>query len=88
MAKSNAEIQAAYRQRHLKDEAGKCERINTLVSVHAKRALERLATHYGVTQREALERLLAKAEKAVANKLDGQQQTDYYEKRGRQSGKG
>lgn len=52
MAKSNAERQAAYRKRH----AGECERLNTMISAQAKRALEQLAGHYGVAQREVLER--------------------------------
>lgn len=56
MAQSSAERQAAYRQRHLKDETGTGERINLVVDQHAKLALERLATHYAVTQRAMLER--------------------------------
>ncbi len=43
MTKSNAERQAAYRQRNLKSEDGNSERLNMLVDVHAKRTLERLA---------------------------------------------
>ena len=62
MAKSNAERQAAYRVRHLKDEGGKGERLNLVIDVHAKCALERLAACYGVTQRAILERMLREAE--------------------------
>jgi hypothetical protein len=51
MVTSNAKRQSAYRKRHLHDEDGNCERINQLVSLHAKKALERLAKCYGVTQR-------------------------------------
>ena len=64
MAKSNAERQAAYRTRHLKDENGKGERLNLVIDLQAKRTLERLATCYGVTQRAMLERILVEAERA------------------------
>lgn len=47
MAKSNAERQAVYRARHLKDEGGTGERLNLVIDLHAKRALERLAVCYG-----------------------------------------
>jgi hypothetical protein len=55
MAKSNAQRQSDYRVRHLKDVDGQAERLNLLVNLHAKRALERLAACYAVTQREVLE---------------------------------
>lgn len=81
MSKTNAERQAAYRARHLKDEHGKGERLNTLIDLHAKRALERLAACYGVTQRAMLERLLAQAEllalQEASNLPNGQ--ADYYD---------
>jgi hypothetical protein len=47
MAKSAAQRQAEYRARLTQGE-GTDERLNTLVTVQAKRALERLATCYGV----------------------------------------
>ena len=52
MAQTNATRQAAYRQRHLHDEGGTGERLNVVIDLHAKRALERLASCYGVTQRQ------------------------------------
>src|SRR3712207_2935692 len=55
MSKSNAERQAEYRRRHLHDPEGKLERINVLVSLQAKRQLERLASYYGATKRERSE---------------------------------
>jgi len=80
MAKSNAERQAAYRARHLKGEDGTGERLNLVIDLHAKRALERLAVCYGVTQREALERLVLDAERAALDKVAAQPtgHTDYY----------
>jgi hypothetical protein len=81
MPKTNAERQAAYRRRHLKEMNGMLERLNMLLSLHAKRQLERLAACYGVTQRRFLERLLAEAERAALDRLPANAQDDYYEKR-------
>jgi hypothetical protein len=69
MARTNAERQAAYRQRHLKDIDGALERLNTLVSLQAKRQLECLAACHDVTQRSVLERVLAEAERAPLDTL-------------------
>lgn len=83
MAKTNAQRQAAYRQRHLIAEDGGAERINLLVSLSAKRKLERLAACYGVTQRALLERLLTDAERALLDRLEveGRAIGDYYDKK-------
>lgn len=69
MAQSNSERQAAYRARHLKDEGGQGERLNLVIDLHAKRALERLANCYGVTQRALLERLLVVAEREALDRV-------------------
>ncbi|HEU4855302.1 MAG TPA: hypothetical protein VFS89_08465 [Nitrosospira sp.] len=79
MAKSNAERQAAYRTRHLKDEDGKGERLNLVIDLHAKRALERLATCYTVTQRAMLERILVEAERAALDSVPVSEHPGYYE---------
>ena len=60
------------------------ERLSLLVDLHAKRALERLACCYGVTQRAMLERLLMQAnllaqEQAAQQDPDGQ--AAYFDKR-------
>jgi hypothetical protein len=65
MARSNAERQAAYRVRHLRDKDGKGERLNFVIDLHAKQALERLAICYAVTQRNILERILVEVEQAT-----------------------
>ena len=83
MAQTNATRQAAYRQRHLHDEEGTGERLNVVIDLHAKRALERLASCYGVTQRAILERVLAAAEQDALTKsarFPGGQD-DYYDKK-------
>ena len=59
------------------------ERLNVVIDLHAKRALERLASCYGVTQREILERILQDAERSAlddaARFANGQ--NDYYDKK-------
>jgi hypothetical protein len=68
MNKSNAQRQAAYRARHLKDDNGKSERLNLVIDLHAKRAIERLAVCYGVTQKEIIERLALGAQRVTLGK--------------------
>jgi len=82
MRKSNAQRQRAFRDRHLKltDESDDLlERINQMVSLHAKNALKRLASYYGVTQRALLESAIANAERALFDTLPGEHQNDYYD---------
>ena len=69
MAKSSAQRQADYRARHLHEEGGEGERLNLVIDLHAKRALERLALCYGVTQKAMLNRLLIDAERAAVEKV-------------------
>ncbi len=70
--------QAAYRQRHLYDVDGKGERINMVVTVHAKAQLERLARHYNVAQRVLLIRVLAEADRKIVDKLNRVEENVYY----------
>lgn len=67
MALTNAELQARYRQRHLKD--GTSCRINTVVNATTCAALARLARHRGITLRETLETVLAQAEAAATRRM-------------------
>ncbi|MBI3144480.1 MAG: hypothetical protein HYZ18_04275 [Pseudogulbenkiania sp.] len=78
MALTNAQRQAAYRARHLKEESGSGERLNAVIDLHAKRALERVATCYGVTQRALLEHLLIEAERQAVAQAGGRE-ADYYD---------
>ncbi len=65
MAKSAAERQREYRARRpFAGENGE-RQINTWVSTGAALALKRLARHYGITQREMLERLIFDADRLV-----------------------
>lgn len=77
-AQGNAARQAAYRQRHLHDVDGQGERINMVVTVQSKAQLERLARHYGVTQRELLARVLAETEQKVVDGLNRAAENVYY----------
>jgi len=76
--KSNAERQAAYRKRHLKDWDGDGLRLNMVVPVVAKLQLERLSRHYAVTQRELLVRLLEEAESTLVRTLSRADEDAYY----------
>ena len=76
--KSNAERQAAYRKRHLRDVDGACERLSVVMPITAKRQLERLSRHYAVTQREMLERLLGTAESKLVRTLNRADERAYY----------
>jgi len=69
MALSNAEKQANYRKRKIKE--GEGERLQTVISLHAKRALERQARHNGLTQAAMLERLILEEQDRVTATLDG-----------------
>lgn len=83
MAKTSAERQAAYRARKLSDESAPCERLNLLIDLHAKRALERLSLCYGVTQKAMLEHLLADAERAAIKvaMMSPHGPDDYYDRK-------
>ena len=83
MAQTTAERQAAYRARHLHDEGGTGERLNVVINLHAKRALERLASCYGVTQLAMLEQIIAAAEREALKKSArlAKGQDDYYDKK-------
>jgi hypothetical protein len=65
MAKTNAQRQAAYRMRHLKNDDSIGERLNLIVDLHTKLALQRWAKCYGVTQKQALCYLIAKGQEAA-----------------------
>ncbi len=85
MSMSNAQRQAAYRERHLRDENGQGERLNIVLDARAKRTLERLALCYGVTQRALLQSMLAGAERDALQRINALSalpngQDQYYDK--------
>lgn len=67
MAKTTAQRQAEYRAR--RRQQGDTARLNTEVSLIAHFALERLAHHHGLTQRQMLERLLIESSRPCASAL-------------------
>jgi hypothetical protein len=69
MAMSNAEKQANYRKRKIKE--GEGERLQAVISLHAKRGLERLARHNGLSQIAMLERLILGEQHRVTATLEG-----------------
>ena len=75
--KDNAKRQAEYRKRRLKE--GSDQRLNVILDMHAKLALDRMAKHYGVTNKNVLERLLLEAQSQLIRQMDRQQQTNYYD---------
>lgn len=64
MAKTNAELQKAYRQR------SELQRLDIRIEGGAKRALARLTAHQGLTQSNTLTELILKAERDVLATLD------------------
>jgi len=76
---TGAERQAAYRRRHL-DEIDTLDsaRLNMIVPTATKRALERLAVRYAVTQRAMLERIVEDAERGATSDLSSSELRRYY----------
>ncbi len=67
MALSNAEKQAAFRARN--KEVGS-ERLQVVVNLQTKLALQRLSRHYGLTQSAMIERLLMSEQSRVTHELN------------------
>jgi hypothetical protein len=65
----------------MKEENGTGERLNIMIDLHARRALERLAKCYGVTQKAMLEQVLKQAENAALDKAAklSNGHADYYD---------
>lgn len=76
MAMTAAEKQARYRERHLKE--GDNERLQLVICLSAKRALERLARHHGLTMGAILERLVMDKQAGVTAGMDGEQYLRFY----------
>ncbi len=79
--RNNAQRQADYRARHLKSEDSQLQRLNLMIDLHAKRALERLASCYGVTQKSLLESLIRQAQEVALDEaalMSPNGPADYY----------
>lgn len=73
--KANAKRQAEYRKRHIKE--GSDQRLNVILDLQAKLALERMARLHGVSNKELLERVLLAAQGQLLADMDEEQQTRY-----------
>ena len=74
MTRTNAQRQAKYkRNKYKRDEI----RLDMMIDYSAKARLERLAKHYGMTQKEYLEYLLEKADKQVMKRLSDDEAEAY-----------
>lgn len=79
MAMNNAERQRQYRKRHLHADDSQGERLNMIISFHAKWALARMAAYHNKTQKALLEQLLLDAESRLVRKLPPKKQHEYYD---------
>lgn len=80
MAKTAAERQREYRRNKLKTLEGEQHgRLQAIVSIHAKRALERIAKYHGMKQQNALETVVQDFESRILDGLNSEQQTAYYD---------
>ena len=73
--KANAKRQAEYRKRRLKE--GSDQRLNVILDLHAKQALDRLSRHYCVTNKSTIERLLLEAQTQLLRDMDAEHQARY-----------
>ena len=74
-AQTNAQRQAAYRQRHRP--GGK--RLNAFVSTETGKQLVRLARHHGIARRATLEKLVAEAERQALSLMSNAEQAVYFQ---------
>lgn len=74
--KANAKRQAEYRQRHIKE--GSDQRLNVILDIDVKLALERMAKLHGVSNKEVLQRVLLDAQSRLLADMNGEQQAAYY----------
>jgi hypothetical protein len=78
MAQTNAQNQAAHRQRHLKNGGGTSTRMDIVIDQTAKLALKRMAAHYRMSNRAMLQKLTNDAQAALLATMDSDSQTAYY----------
>ena len=68
-AKTNAQRQAAFKQRHLASDTGACARVDLVIDQSANQAFERMARSFGLSKRQTLEQMLTFAESALLSAL-------------------
>jgi hypothetical protein len=77
MALTNAEIQARYRQRHLKE--GDKRTLQIFLSATTRAQLDRLARHKDYTVTALIEEWAATAERRATSRLSGKALKTYYD---------
>ena len=73
--KANAKRQAQYRKLHIKE--GTDQRLNVILGLDSKLALERMAKLHRVSNKELLERVLLEAQSQLLADMDGEQKARY-----------
>lgn len=83
MSKNSSQRQANYRKCHLKEIDGD-KRLDMVITLKAKSALERLVSCYRVTKKQLIEQLLLDKENEALHQADlinSEGKTDYYNKK-------
>jgi hypothetical protein len=75
---TNAERQARYRHRHLRDIDGKKRRLSLFLDLHARRRLERIARHERYTVTALIEEWAAKAEQRITARMTLKEEKAYF----------
>ena len=78
MALSNSERQRRFRTKRL-GAGGRHERISCVVTISAKRSIERLASYFGCTITEMIERLIKDKTAEVLQSLGDEEMQRFYE---------
>jgi hypothetical protein len=78
MALSNAERQARYRERHLKNIDGEKVRLSLFIDLYARRRMERIARHQGCTVTALIEEWAVKVEQRIINRMTPKEEHAYY----------
>ena len=75
---TNAERQARYRQRHIRDIDGRKRRLSLFLDLHARRQLERIARHKCYTVTALIEEWAAKAEQRITARMTMKEEKAYF----------
>jgi hypothetical protein len=75
---TNAERQARYRQRHLRNVDGEKRRLSLFLDLHARRRLERIAQYKRYTVTALIEKWAAKAEQRITARMTLKEEKAYF----------
>lgn len=77
MAKTNAEIQKQYREKQKEESENR--RLNTFLNLHARLAIDKLALHYGITKKEALEKVILDYQTELTRSMSDEDFVKYHD---------